>query len=147
MANTTRNLIRRPVGREGYQMHLPVDGGAHIYEGSLVAQLTATGMLVPASTAGSGPAIGVACHEVDASAAADGDKRCMIETDRVFIFPNGLTTDAFSEASMIGADVFVGDDHTAFDNDGGATLQKAGIFMGMDPEGVRVLVSPKTAQY
>ena len=51
MSNTSINLLRRPYGKGGRDIHLPVDGGSHIYEGSLVSQLASTAMLVPGSTA------------------------------------------------------------------------------------------------
>lgn len=140
MSNTTKNLIRRPYGKDGREVFLPVDGGSHIYEGTLVAQL-GTGMLVPASTASAGPAIGVAVTECDNTSGSDGDKRCRVEIDRIFEFANGLTTDACSEATTLYAVVYSGDDHTIFDNDGSATLKPAGRFMGMSEDGkVRVFV-------
>lgn len=141
MSNATSNLLRKQVGKDGRIFHLPVDGGSHIYEGTLVSQLTATAMLVPGSTASSGPAIGVATHESN-NTGSDGDTRCAVETDRVFVFANGLTTDACSEATPIGAPVYMHDDHTVYDNDASGTLMRAGYFAGMEPDGnVRVFVT------
>lgn len=141
MSNSTKNLIRHPYGKDGRDIHLPVDGGSHIYEGVLVAQLNATAMLVPGSTASSGAAVGVSVHEQNNSAGADGAKRCVVETDRIFEFANGLTTDACSEATPLFSVVYMGDDHTIFDNSAGSTLQPAGRFMGMSEDGkVRVFV-------
>ncbi len=142
MSNATSNLRCYPYGKGGRDIVTPVDGGAHLYEGTLVAQLTATGMLVPGSTASSGPACGVATHEQDATAVADSVVRCTIETDRIFLFANGATTDACSEATLLGSVVYMLDDHTVADNNGGATLQPAGLFAGMEPDGkVRVYVT------
>lgn len=141
MSNATKNLIRRPYGKDGRDIHLPVDGGSTIYEGVLVAQLLATGMLVAGSTALSGPAVGVAVHGTDNAAGADAAKRCVVETDRIFEFANGTSTDACSEATPLFSPVYMGDDHTIFDNDNGGTLKQAGLFCGMSEDGkVRVYV-------
>lgn len=141
MTNATTNLIYRPYGQGGRDIDLPVDGGAHIYEGTLVSQLTATAMLCPGSTASSGPAVGVATHEVDNTDGDDGDLRCRVHTGKIFSYPNGTSTDACSEATKLFSVVYMGDDHTIFDNSAGSTLQPAGRFMGMNEDGtVRVFV-------
>jgi len=141
MANATSNLVYRPYGLGGRNIHMPVDGGSHIYEGTLVSQLTGTGMLVPGSTASSGPAVGVATHETD-NTGSDGAKRCVVHTDRVFLFDNGSGGDACSEATLLGAPVYMFDDHTVYDNDAGGTLKRAGYFAGMESDGkVRVFVT------
>lgn len=143
MANATSNLDKCAAGADGRRFHVPVDAGTHIYENTLISQLTATGMAVPTSTASSGAAIGVATHECDATAGSDGDYRLVVETDRSYCFANGATTDAFSEASLIGSLAFALDDHTVADNSNGGTLQAAGLFLGMEASGkVRVYVSP-----
>jgi hypothetical protein len=146
MSNTTKNLVRHPFGKDGRDILLPVDGGSHIYEGSLVSQLSATAMLVPGSTASSGNAVGVAVHEIDNTSGSDGDKRCRVEYDRIFEFANGSTTDACSEATPLFSVVYMGDDHTIFDNDGGGSLKAAGRFCGMSEDGkVRVFVGAAIA--
>lgn len=146
MANTTSNLTITSFGPEGLSFHLPVDGGAHIYEGSLVSQLTATGCVVPASTANSGQAVGVATHEADNTSGSDGDLRVKVETRRLFLFSNGTAGDAFSDASLIGSLAYAFDDHTVYDNSAGATLKAVGFFMGMDATGkVKVFVDPIAA--
>jgi hypothetical protein len=145
MANTDKNLKVYPYGKEGRHIVHGVDGGAHIYEGTFVSQLTATGMLVPGSTASSGPAVGVSKHEQDNTSGSDGAKRCEFETDRVFLFANGTAGDACSEATMLGSPLFMIDDHTVADNDNSGARQRAGYFMGMEPDGkVRVLVVAAT---
>lgn len=141
MSNATTNMKLRPYGKGGREVHLPVDGGAHILEGTLVSQLASTAMLVPGSTSSSGAAVGVAAMEVDNTAGSDGDLRCKVLMDQIFVFANGLTTDACSEATPMFAVVYMGDDHTIFDNDASGTLKPAGRFMGMEPDGrVRVFV-------
>lgn len=141
MANATTNLTITVFGKEGYQVHLPVDGASHIYKGTLVAQLAATGALVPGSTAASGPAIGVAQHEADNSAGGDGDARCMIESDRIYAFAND-GTDTISEALPLNSVVYMVDDHTVADDSSSGSRFAAGLFKGMEPDGrVRVLVN------
>ena len=142
MANATTNLAYEPIGSGGLMIRKGVDGGAHIYEGTLVSQLTATGMFVPGSTASSGRAIGVAMHESDNTGGSDGDTIAEVMSDRIFLFANGANSDAFSDASLIEASAYMIDDHTVADNDATGTRQIAGIFYGMDPSGkVRVKVS------
>lgn len=141
MSNATSNLAPAPYGKGGRDVVLPVDGGAHIYAGTLVSQLSATSMLVPGSTALSGAAIGVAAHEADNTSGADGALRCRVMTDQVFLFPNGAGGDACSEATAMFSVVYMADDHTVYDNDAVGTLKPAGRFVGMEPDGrVRVFV-------
>lgn len=140
MSNTTVNLLPKPIGKGFRELDWPVDGGSHLYTGSLISQLTSTGMLVPGSTASSGAAVGVASHEVD-NTGSDGDKRCKLLTDGVFVFANGTDTDACSEATALFSVVYMVDDHTVADNSASSTRQAAGLFMGMEPDGgVRVYV-------
>lgn len=141
MSNATANLTTLPYGKGGREVVLPVDGGTHIYAGTMVSQLASTGMLVPTSTASSGPAVGVAVHEQDNSAGADAALRCKVITGQIFLFANGTSTDACSEATLMYAPVYAADDHTVYDNSASGTLKRAGRFMGMEPDGkVRVLV-------
>lgn len=145
MANTTKNLIRDAVGGPGLIFHLPVDGGARIFDGSLVAQL-GDGTVVPYSTASSGVCIGVAQHEADNTGGADGAVRVYVETERVFCFTNGAGGDAFSEASIIGSPVYGSDDNVVADNSNSAVRKCVGFFAGMEADGkVRVFISPSRA--
>ncbi len=142
MANATTNLRKFPYGKGGRDITHAVDGATHIYEGTLVSQLTATGMLVPGSTPSSGGAIGVANHEMDTTGLADADRRLSFETDRIFLFANATAGDALSEAKMIGSRVYMVDDHTVANNDNSGARQPAGFFAGMEPDGkVRVYVT------
>jgi hypothetical protein len=144
MANSTVNLAKFPYGQGGRNVTLPVDGGTHIYDGTMVAQLTATAMLVPGSTAASGHCIGVADHEQD-NTGADAALRCKIVTDKIFLFANGTSTNACSEATPLGSAVYMFDDHTVYDNSAGDTLKRAGYFMGLEPDSggkVRVFITP-----
>lgn len=146
MSNSTQNRILKPIGKGARPVTLPVDGGSHIYAAIMVAQLTSGAMLVPGSTASSGPCVGVSTHEQDATSASDADLRCAVLTEGIFVFVNGTSTDACSEATPLGAPLFMLDDHTVADNDNGGTLQRAGYFMGMEPDGgVRVMILPYAA--
>jgi hypothetical protein len=141
MANATADIQLGGIGQDGRRQHLPVDGGSTIYAGTMVAQLTATGMLVPATTAASGRVIGKATHQADNSTGTDGAVRCLVESDRIYRLTNGSSTNAFSEASQIGAPAYAADDHTVYDNSNGDTLKFAGYFQGMEADGkVRVLI-------
>lgn len=147
MANATADLLLNRVGPEGHHMHLPVDGGAQIFGGTMVSALTATAQLVKSGTANSGPCIGVAVHGSNALLVADGVNQVKVETDRDFLFNNGTAADAFSDASLPGAVAYIVDDNTVGDNDNGATRQAAGIFQGMDSSGkVRVHITMRIAE-
>jgi hypothetical protein len=140
MANATSDLVRRPYGKGGRDIHVPVDGGSAIWEGVFVSQLS-TGMAVKGGTAGAGPAVGVSTHRVDNLAGLDGDKRLVIETERVFEFNNAGGADACSEATLLFALVYMADDNTVANNAAAGTLKAAGRFMGMSEDGrVRVFV-------
>jgi hypothetical protein len=92
MANFTSDGILDTIGGPGpFCFDLPVDAGSKVFRGSLCTQLTATGCVVPYSTAAAGVVVGVAQHAADLTAAgtADGDKRVRVETFRMFAFDNG----------------------------------------------------------
>lgn len=147
MANATDNLVRVTVGKEGYIFDLGVDGGTHIYEGTLISQLTATGYIVPYSTASSGWAVGVSQHEADNSSGSDGDKRCRVESGRMFAFTNGAGGDAFADTDKIGAPVYGTDDHTVAKTSNSGARQPVGFFYGFEADGkVRVYVDPPMAR-
>lgn len=141
MADATEDLAYLPYGKDGRFLHVPVDGGARIYANTMVAQLTATGMLVRASAASSGPVVGMASHGVDTTGLADAVKECKIEFDRVFRLNNGATTDAFGPTSPLGATCFLLDDNTVADNSNAGARKVAGTYRGMEPDGkVRVYI-------
>ncbi len=149
MANYTEDAVIETVGGPGpFCFDLPVDAGSKVFAGSLCTQLTATGMVVPYSTAAAGVVVGVAQHASDNSAAgtSDGDARVRIESRRMFAFANGAGGDAFSEASLIGAVVYGTDDHTVADNSNSLARKAVGFFFGMESDGkVRVWVDPIAA--
>ncbi len=146
MSNSTVNLPIFPVGKGGRAANLPVDAGSHIYAGTLVSQLDATSMLVPGSTALSGPAIGISTHEQDATSGSDGDKRCIVITDVVVALKNAAAPHACSEAVAFGAVVYMQDDHTISADSNTGAYFAAGTFVGMEEDGrVRVYIPMRRA--
>lgn len=144
MANLDEDTPPDAIGGPGpWTFDLPMDGGSEVFQGSLCTQLTATGCVVPYSTASAGKVVGVAQHAADNTAGADGAIRVRVETGRVYCFDNGEAGDAFSEASLIGSAVYGTDDHTVADNSDTQAREAVGFFMGMEADGkVRVLVVP-----
>jgi hypothetical protein len=144
MANLQADGPGIGMGQDGRRFHVPVDGGTTIYANTMVSVLEATGMLVPTSTAGAGPCIGVAVHGADNADGSDGDIRCMVETGRVYRLTNGTSGDAFSDATPLYSPAYALDDNSVADNSNSGALQKCGVFMGMEADGkVRVLISPE----
>lgn len=147
MANTTVNLLRYPMGAEGLIFDLPVAAAVHLYDGTLVSQLTATGGVVAFSTASADHCIGVTQHEQDNSAGLIGDKRIKIESRRMYAFTNGTAGDAFADTDKIGAPVYATDDHTVAKTSNTNARKCVGFFMGFEADGkVRVFVDPITAR-
>ena len=145
MSNASSNLPNtiESLGDGPFICDVPVKGSTHIYKGTLVSQHSG-GYFVPGTTSGGGGACGVAQHEADGSGSAtDGAKRVRIEFMRGYAFPNGTSGDAFSDTSKFGAPVYMGDDHTVYDNSASATLKCVGWFMGFESDGkVRVFLDP-----
>lgn len=139
MTNSTGDIPLGGIGQDGRRFHWPVKTSTTIYAGNMVAQQLSDGLLMPATGAGTGPAIGKATHTVSSASAG---QRLVVETDRIYTFANGTSTDAFSEASLLGAPAYAFDDHTVYDNDAAGTLQQCGTFQGMEPDGkVRVYMT------
>lgn len=143
MSNATANLPNsiEPCGDGPFIADFPVKGSTHIYKGTLIAQHSG-GYFVPATTSGGGAAIGVSQHEIN-NTGSDGDKRVRVEMMRAYAFPNGTSGDAFSDTSVLGAPVYITDDHTVADNSSSATRKCVGYFLGFESDGkVRVFVDP-----
>lgn len=136
MANVSAEISLAGVGQDGRRFHWPANTGASIYAGTMVAQLS-TGLLVAATTAGAGPVIGKAVSTVVSASAGE---RVLVETDRIYRLTNGSSTDAFSEASVLGSVAYAFDDHTVYNNDASGTLQSAGTFCGLDADGKVLLL-------
>ena len=147
MSNSTTNILPDVLGSGSFIFHAPVDGGAHIYAGTLVSQIASTGALTAYSTASTDVCAGVAQHEVDNTSGSDGDKRCAVETRRLYAFANGSNGDAFSEADLIGSLVYGTDDHTVAKTSNSQARTPVGFFYGMESDGkVRVFVDPALAR-
>jgi len=148
MANLTADGIIDTIGGPGpFCFDLPVDAGSKVFKGSLCTQLTATGMVVPYSTAAAGVVVGQAQHAADnsASGTSDGDKRVRIETNRMIVLDNGAGGDAFSEATLIGSLVYGTDDHTGAKTSSSQTRKAVGFFYGMESDGkIRVFLDPRS---
>lgn len=133
MANLTAGIDVKPVGSGGIDTLQLVVGTVKVYKGGLAAQLTADGTAVAASTALAGDAIGVFQHDAEIGAVVT------VETNRVYRYTNGTAGNACSAATPIGASVYCGDDNTIYDNSAGGTLVQAGIFEGLDSDGLVLL--------
>lgn len=149
MANLTTDQMPDTVGGPGpFTFDLPLDAGSKVYKGSLCTQLTATGMVVPYSTAAAGVVVGVADHAADLTAAgtADGDKRVRIQTKRMFAFTNGTAGDAFADTDAIGRVVYGTDDNTVAKTSNSQARKPVGFFYGFESDGkVRVFIDPALA--
>ena len=129
-----RNTKRREATRVGH----PVNPGTTIHAGTLVSLLTATGNAVPAGTAGSGPAVGVAQDTV--TGAADGSSVVDTWRGQAFQCDNSGGADAITRPS-IGSTAYIADDQTVAKTDGGAGARKAaGKIIDVDAGGVWVLI-------
>lgn len=143
MSNSASDIQVNGLGFQGRRFTMPVKTSQAIYEGTMVAQQIADGLIVPATSAGTWPAFGKATHKI-ASAAAG--QRLVIETDRTFKLTNATSSDAFSEAWQLGTPAYALNDHTVQNNDAAGTLQQCGTFEGMEADGmVRVRMSPQIA--
>lgn len=111
---------------------LTVTASAACFAGGMVSLLTATGLAVPAGTASSGRAVGVAT----ADAAADDVINVEIG---IFRFGNSASTDLIEKAD-IGATCYVVDDQTVALTNGSSTRQIAGAIVDVDDAGVWVKV-------
>jgi hypothetical protein len=147
MANATSNLIVETAGDTAAQViYVPVKGSTHLYKGTVLAQHSG-GYFTAYSASGAGVGAGVAQHEVDNSAGADGDKRVAIEIHRIICLANGTSGDAFADTDAIGTVVYGTDDHTAAKTSDTQARKVLGFFMGFETDGkVRVLIDPRLAR-
>lgn len=128
MSNITapRNTPRRD-GRL-----LSVKASVAIFGGGMVSLLTASGEAVPASTASSGRAVGVATRSAAIGETFD------VESG-VFRFGNSASTDLIAKANMSGV-CYVVDDQTVALTHATNTRQIAGVIIDVDSVGVWVRV-------
>lgn len=136
MANLTTDGALNGIGQEGIRFHVPtaVTG----YVGGMVSIMPATGLLVPTTTAGAGPAIGKATHNYNATVG-----RVLVETKRIFRLTNGASP--FTDATPIGSPVFAVDDNSVSTSDNGGLRQRCGVFYGLEATepAVRVYMEPE----
>lgn len=125
--------------RSGDLISVSVNGGAILYAGGLISLLS-DGTAVPAGTASSGRAIGVAPETYDNSAGADGAVVGNAETG-TFRFKNSTSSDLIAKAD-IGEDCYIVSDEQVAKTDNSAARAKAGVIVDVDAQGVWVRVGP-----
>lgn len=130
-ATQGRNTNRRDAQRVG---HL-INPGTQIWAGTMIALLTTNGNAVPAGTAGSGDAVGVA----QSDGLGDGTVQADAWRGHAFHFANSAAADQVTRAD-IGASAFVVDDQTVAKTDNSAARKVAGKIIDVDAAGVWVLV-------
>lgn len=131
MSNSSADIQLGGVGQDGIRRIFTAKTGTAIYYGTMVAQ-AADGTVVAASTAGAGRVIGKALQTI---ASASAGERVLVESGRTYTVANGTGANAFSSTSKDGIAAYAFDDHTVYDNSNGDTLQFAGYFQGMEPDG------------
>lgn len=138
MANATRNLAYTAEGEQGRIISGAVAEATHIYEGTMVAQDTTHGGIVPAGTANSGKVLGIAMHESNNVGGKLGDKQQLIATDRVYFINKAADIVA---TTPIGSKLYVQDDNSVKLAE--AAGMAAGIFYGLAEDGcAKVFISP-----
>lgn len=133
MLSADRNTPRR----DGVNFAHPVAAAVLIFAGALVA-LDAAGNAVPAGTAGSGAAVGVAQAVADNSAGAAGDINVDVRVG-TFRFDNSAAGDLIARTD-IGATAYVVDDATVAKTDNAGAREAAGTIVDVDDVGVWVRV-------
>lgn len=125
-----RNTKRRDAVLVGH----PVNAGATIYAGTLVALLLTGGNAVPGGTALSGNAVGVA----ETTVVGDGIE--VVQAHRgCFQFANSAAADLIAR-SDIGANAYIADDQTVAKTDNSGARKVAGKIIDVDTIGVWVQV-------
>ena len=145
MATATKDLVIWRFGPDGLKNFQPVGDGVTLFKGIMVQQDAADGGIQSIETVAGQKGVGVTTHGVPTAPVATGDSRVEIEHDRIFIF-NNSSGDPITEANtLLGADIFAEDDNTLAATDAGATLAKAGVFMGLEDDNrVRVYIDPRS---
>ncbi|MBN5136886.1 hypothetical protein [Stenotrophomonas sp. C-A] len=131
-ATQARNTPRREAFRVGH----PTNPGTQIHSGTLIALLATNGNAVPAGTAGSGDAVGVALRSVTGTSAGEP-----VECERGtgFRFDNSAGADAIARAD-IGATAYIVDDQTVSKTDNSGARKRAGVVLDVDAAGVWIVV-------
>ncbi|HDS1579989.1 TPA: hypothetical protein QEL15_002071 [Stenotrophomonas maltophilia] len=131
-ATQARNTPRRDAQRVGH----PTNPGTTLHAGTLVSLLASNGNAVPAGTAGSGNAVGVALRSVAGTLAREP-----VECERgtAFLFDNSAGADAIGRAE-IGATAYIADDQTVAKTDNSGARKRAGIVLDVAAAGVWIVV-------
>lgn len=133
--STARNTPRRENKLASY----PVAAAATLYAGGMVSLLTTGGWAVPAGTADSGLAVGVAIESVSGDG-TNGLNLVTVERD-CFRFLNSSAGDAITHAD-IGNACYIVDDETVAKTDDSGARAIAGLIADVDADGVWVVVAP-----
>lgn len=123
----------------GKQFSYPVDAGATVYKGAMVA-LDSTGVAVNVTAATGLIICGIAEETVVNTSGADGDKRVTVRAG-CFKMANATAGDAITAAD-IGNPCYATDNETVSDVVTGRSL--AGVIMAIDPDdaGIWVKMGP-----
>lgn len=137
-SNLTNGIPPKPYGHGGRYVVLPQAANAQIYQGAMVASVSATdAALVTGSTSGSGPICGVAVFD-QLGGATDGAVRMQIWTDKVFCFAAGVL--APTDLTPFGTVLYAETDNTVGTGAPGQVI--AGRFFGFEDDGtIRVYIS------
>jgi hypothetical protein len=117
--------------------YYPAAAAAVLYQGGLA--VLKAGVAERGQTATGLVALGRIEKTVDNSAGAAGAKSVQIRQG-VFKFANSAAADAIAAAD-IGTDCFIVDDQTVAKTNGTATRSRAGKVVGVEPDGVWVLIA------
>ena len=115
----------------------PVKGSTILYAGGLGC-LDASGRAVPGATATTLRAAGRIRARYDNSGGSDGDIYAELERG-VFRFNNSTSTDEIAQADVLNT-CYIVDDQTVAKTDGSSARSVAGKIIGVDADGVWVLV-------
>jgi hypothetical protein len=109
--------------RDGIEIDIPVAANIKIYAGSLVCG-NAAGYAIPAADTAGLKFLGVALEQVDNAGGANGAKKVRVRRQGTFEFDALSITQA-----MVGASMYVVDDHTFDDASGPANDVRLGILV------------------
>ena len=141
VANLTQGTPPKPYGKGGRRVFRDLTSAAQVWQGAMVAE--ASGQVVTATTAGSGPVIGVS--EMDAYGSTgpvdgtDDSQRISILYDQIFeMSPD--TSSPPTEDTPFGTPLYATSDNTVGTSPG---AYFAGLFQGMTDNGnVYVMINP-----
>jgi hypothetical protein len=133
------SAFRMTKRREGKRLTLPMAASTTVYGGTMVAVLANGTGAVPAGTASSGRAVGVACDTV-ANGAVAGVESVTLEQG-TFHFANSSAGDEIG-IEHIGEACYVVDDQTVALTDDSGSRVIAGAIADVDAQGVWVRIEP-----